>query len=249
MTPASRSEGLGHSGSAQPSIGDRVDSVRARLAVAARRAGRDPSQVTLVAATKTVSAARVAEAVAAGVSDLGENRAQELLAKAPLVAEVMGAHLADSAWISAPTDLRAPHWHFLGTLQRNKVKRLAPWIACWESVDRLALGEVIARHAPGARVLVEVNISQEAQKSGCAPSDTGVLVDGLRGLGLAVLGLMAVPRHDDDPRRAFAAMRTMAEALDLADLSIGMSDDFEIAVEEGATIVRVGRAIFGDRIE
>ena len=207
-------------------VAARVAAVRARIEAAARRAGRDAAEVTLVAATKTVDVERVQAVVDAGVVDLGENRAQELLAK------------------TAVTGCR---WHFLGQLQRNKVRALAPWVACWQSVDRRELGAEIARRSPGARVLVEVNLGAEPQKGGCLPDAVPALADTLRADGLEVAGLMAVPPHDGDPRRWFAALREQAGALGLAELSMGMSDDFEVAVEEGATTVRVGRALFGPR--
>jgi pyridoxal phosphate enzyme (YggS family) len=209
-----------------PTVAERVAEVRERIAAAAARAGRDPADVTLVAATKTVDAARVQEVVEAGVVDVGENRAQELLRK---------------------TDVAGARWHFLGRLQRNKVRQLAPWIACWQSVDRAELGAEIARRAPGARVLVEVNLGEEQQKGGCAPAEVAALVDRLRAEGLDVAGLMAVPPRDDDPGRWFARLREQAVGLGLTELSMGMTDDFEVAVEEGATIVRVGRALFGPR--
>ncbi|HZP31610.1 MAG TPA: YggS family pyridoxal phosphate-dependent enzyme [Acidimicrobiia bacterium] len=212
-------------------IAANVDAVRARIADAARRAGRDPAGVRLVAATKTVPAARLRAALDAGVVDLGENRAQELLAKAPELAAGPGA----------------PRWHFLGGLQRNKVRALAPWVVCWQSVDRPELGPVLARYAPGATVLVEVNLAGEPQKSGCAPDAAAALRDALAGHGLAVAGLMAVPPVHDNSRPWFAALRELGSRLGLAELSMGMTDDFEVAVEEGATIVRVGRALFGER--
>jgi pyridoxal phosphate enzyme (YggS family) len=214
-----------------PSVAAQVAAVQARIAAAAGRAGRDPGEVTLVAATKTVAPARVQEVVDAGVLDLGENRAQELLTKTA---------------VTGPPPL-AVRWHFLGQLQRNKVRALAPWVACWQSVDRPELGAEIARRAPGARVLVEVNLGEEPQKGGCVPARVPGLVDDLRAAGLDVAGLMAVPPHADDPRRWFARLREQAATLALAELSMGMTDDFEVAVEEGATIVRVGRALFGAR--
>jgi PLP dependent protein len=214
-----------------PSVAARVADVRARIAGAAARAGRDPAAVTLVAATKTVAPARVQEVVDAGVPDLGENRAQELLTKTAVTA-------------APPLVVR---WHFLGQLQRNKVRALAPWVACWQSVDRPELGAEIARRVPGARVLVEVNLGEEPQKGGCPPAHVPGLVDDLRAAGLDVAGLMAVPPHADEPRRWFAALRDQGAALGLPELSMGMTDDFEVAVEEGATIVRVGRALFGPR--
>jgi PLP dependent protein len=205
--------------------------VRRRVDAAAARAGRGPDAVTLVGATKTVDAALVAAALDAGLVDVGENRAQELLAKAPA--------LADRA--------ATPRWHFVGALQRNKVRALAEWVTCWQSVDRLALGRTIAQHAPGARVLVEVNVADEPQKAGCAIDEAPGLVDELRALALDVVGLMTVPPHGDDPRPWFARLRGMGERLGLSELSMGMTDDFEAAITEGATMVRVGRAIFGER--
>jgi pyridoxal phosphate enzyme (YggS family) len=204
-----------------------VGEVRARIAAAAARAGRDPAGVTLIGAAKTVDVARVRDAVTAGVVDVGENRAQELLEKAPLVP---GAR-----------------WHFIGRLQRNKVRALAPWVTVWHSVDREAAGAEIARRVPAARVLVEVNLAAESQKGGCEPGAVAGLVDRLRDLGLRVEGLMTVPPQRGDPRPWFAALRDLAGAVGVAELSMGMTDDFEVAVEEGATMVRVGRALFGER--
>jgi PLP dependent protein len=212
-----------------------VEEVRARIAAAARNAGRDPDAVRLVAATKMVPAERVAEVVALGVRDVGENRAQELLAKAGALAAMTPSAEADVCW------------HFLGRLQRNKVRGLAEHVTWWQSVDREALGVAIARHAPGARVLVEVNLAGEPQKGGCAPTDADRLVDALRGLGLRVEGLMTIPPAGDDPRPWFAALRELGSVLGVDQLSMGMTDDYETAVEEGATIVRIGRAIFGAR--
>ncbi len=208
-----------------------VADVRARIADAARRAGRDPATVTLVAATKTVPADQIAAVVAAGVPDVGENRAQELLGKAPAL-----------AGLSPP-----PRWHFLGPLQRNKVRGLAPLISCWQSIDRVVLGDAVATHAPGARVFVEVNLGAEPQKAGCHPAETEALVDALRDRGLLVAGLMTIPPVGDDPRPWFARLRDLGAAVHVRELSMGMSDDFEAAVEEGATTVRVGRALFGQR--
>jgi PLP dependent protein len=212
-------------------IADALAEVRERIAAAAALAGRDPAAVRLIGASKTVPAERVVEALDAGLTDLGENRAQELLAKAPV--------LADAA--------RSVTWHFVGQLQRNKVAGLVPWVRWWHSVDRLALGEAIARRSPGARVLVEVNLGDEPRKGGTAPGDVAALVGALRGLDLDVAGLMTVAPQVGDPRRWFAALRDLATPLELRELSMGMSNDFEAAIREGATMVRVGRAIFGQR--
>jgi hypothetical protein len=127
------------------------------------------------------------------------------------------------------------------------VRALAPWVTWWQSVDRPELGAEIARRAPGARVLVEVNLGDEPQKGGCPSARVAALVDHLRSAGLRVEGLMTVPPRDDDPRRWFAMLREQAGTLGLRELSMGMTEDFEVAVEEGATMVRVGRALFGPR--
>jgi pyridoxal phosphate enzyme (YggS family) len=205
--------------------------VREQIDAAARRAGRDPATVLLLGASKTVQAAVIAETLAAGLIDYGENRAQELVAKAE---ELDGV-------------VPAPRWHFLGRLQRNKVAALAPRVTLWHSVDRQELGVAIARRAPGARVLVEVNLAREDQKGGCDPDAASALTDALRAVDLHVAGLMTVPPAGRDPRPFFAELRTLAARLEVGELSMGMSGDFEVAVEEGATIVRVGRALFGAR--
>lgn len=185
----------------------------------------------MVGATKLVPVPRLAEALAAGLAHLGENRAQDLVAKAAALA---GAR-------------PPPVWHFIGRLQRNKVRMLAPHVTWWHSVDRPELGVELARRAPGARVLVEVNVAEEPTKGGCRPAEVAGLVSALRGLGLEVRGLMTIPPPGRDPRPTFAALRAMAEGLGLPELSMGMSDDFEAAVEEGATMVRLGRVLFGER--
>jgi len=204
---------------------ERLEQVRGRIAAA----GGDPEAITLVATTKGFGPDAVRAALAAGVDRIGENRAQELRAKA---AEVDGAE-----------------WHFLGRIQRNKVRGLAPLIVLWQSVDRAEVGEEIARRAPGASVLVQVNVSGEPQKGGCAPADTSGLVDRLRTLGLDVQGLMAIgpTGPPETAREPFRALAALARTLDLDQLSMGMTEDLEVAVQEGATMIRVGRALFGPR--
>lgn len=213
-------------------IADAWAVVEARVTDAARRSGRRRVDVRVVAATKTVPAERIAELVSAGCTELGENRAQELMVKAPRLA--MG---------DGPT----PTWHFIGALQRNKVKPLVPWVSLWQTVDRPALVAALAAHAPGAEVLIEVNQASEPQKSGCLPGDVDRLVDRAFAAGLAVRGLMTVPPRSSPPRRWFAALAEMAHRLGVPELSMGMSNDFDVAIEEGATIVRLGRVLFGDR--
>ena len=203
-----------------------VDAVRARVAAA----GGDPGGLTIVAVTKDHGPAAVRAAVTAGLHDVGENRAQELEAKAT----------------SAPDGLR---WHFIGPVQRNKVRRVAAVVHLWQSVDRVAAGEEIAKRAPGAAVLVQVNVSGEPQKHGCGLAEAPALADQLAGLGLDVRGVMAIGPSGppEDARPGFRRLRALADRLALPECSMGMSDDLEVAVQEGATIVRVGRALFGPR--
>jgi pyridoxal phosphate enzyme (YggS family) len=210
-------------------VATRVAAVRERVAASARAAGRAPDAIRLVAATKTQSVDAVRAVLAAGVTDVGENRAQELVAKAP--------ELADAA----------PTWHFIGRLQRNKINQLAPWVQWWESVDRAELVDALASRAPGARLLVEVNVAGEAQKGGCPPADAPALVERARAGGLAPVGLMTVAPATGDPRPVFAGLRELAQRLELPELSMGMSGDYEAAIAEGATTVRVGTALFGAR--
>ena len=214
-----------------------------RIADAAARSGRDPAAVRLVAVSKTVDAERVRAAVSAGLTELGENRVQELAAKAPLVP---GAR-----------------WHLIGPLQSNKVRRAVEVADVIQSVDSLELGRRLDRIAaelrPGAPlpVLLQVNVDDDPAKAGFRPADLAAALDELLGLaGLRVDGLMTIGRLVDDPEAArptFAALRTLAERLRRGhpglgpELSMGMSDDYPVAVEEGATIVRVGRALFGER--
>ncbi len=183
----------------------------------------------LVAVGKTFPPGDLAAALRVGVFDFGENRAQELVAKA-----------ADPA-------LAGARWHMIGGLQTNKVRMLAPHVSVWQSIDRDEVAREVGRRAPGAVALVQVNIGSEPQKRGCPPGAVEPLVDVARAAGLEVAGLMCVPPVGDDPRPHFAALRTLADRGGHAECSMGMSGDFEVAIEAGATIVRVGSAIFGGR--
>lgn len=202
--------------------------VRARIA----RAG-DPERVTVVAVTKGFGPDAVAAAMAAGLCDLGESYAPELAIKA----------LAGAA--SGP-DVR---WHFVGRLQSNKVRRLAGTVHLWQSVDRPSVVEELARHAAGAAVLVQVNVSGEPHKGGADPAATPAFVADVAAAGLVVRGLMCVgaPGGAEAARPGFRLLRSLADDLGLVERSMGMSDDLEAAVEEGATMVRVGTALFGPR--
>ncbi|MBJ7514650.1 MAG: YggS family pyridoxal phosphate-dependent enzyme [Acidimicrobiia bacterium] len=212
-------------------LAENLDEVRSRISDAARLSSRSMSGIRLVGISKTIDAATLALALDLGLCDFGENRAQELLEKAPLLA------------VHDP----APVWHFVGQLQRNKVAAISPHISLWHSVDRALLGEAIAKRAPGARVLVEVNLAEEPQRGGVAPSGCAELVDGLRSLGLDVAGLMTVAPQIGEPSRWFEALRILADELGVVELSMGMSSDYEAAIAQGSTILRVGASIFGGR--
>ena len=225
-------------GSTAPELAQRLAAVRERIDAAALRTGRDGADVLLVAVSKEVAAARVADAVRAGQTDFGENRAQELTRKL--------SELGDGL-----------SWHFLGRLQRNKVADVVGAVTLLHSVDRLELAEAVARRARALgvvqRVLVQVNVGRDPHKAGVDPVEAPRLVAQLHELdGLRCEGLMTVPPADRDPQPDFAALRTIGSSLrerfpGMVHLSMGMSGDFEAAVEEGATIVRLGQALFGPR--
>jgi pyridoxal phosphate enzyme (YggS family) len=211
--------------SAPEGVAGRLAAVRAAL----------PAGVTLVAVSKTQPPEAVREAYAAGQRDFGENYAQEWRAKAEALA-----------------DLGELRWHFIGGLQTNKVKILAGRVAFVHTVDREELArELSKRYAQkGAvvRVFLEVNVGDEASKEGCAPGDVPRLAEAVRALpGLDLCGLMCIPPAGQDPRPHFRLLRGLRDPLGLRELSMGMSADWRAAVEEGATFVRVGTAIFGER--
>jgi pyridoxal phosphate enzyme (YggS family) len=224
-------------------LAGRLAQVRARVAEAARKAGRDPASVKLLAIGKGFPAERIREAADAGQLAFGENRVQEAEAK-----------------IAA---LPALEWHLVGQLQRNKARLACELFPFIHSVDRAELAQALGRHAAAlgrrVRVLVQVNLDEEPRKGGVAPSGAAALAREIASLpALELAGLMAIPRPEPDPeamRRAFARLRELRDRLRLEapdgsrleELSMGMSDDFEVAIQEGATIVRVGSAIFGAR--
>lgn len=194
-----------------------------------------PAGVTLVAVSKTQPPEAIREAYAAGQRDFGENYAQEWRAKAEALSDL--------------ADLR---WHFVGGLQTNKARLLAGRVAYLHTLDRVELARELSRRleARGSqlRVLLEVNVGGEASKSGCTPAGVPALAAAVRGLpGLELVGLMCIPPADQDPRPHFRLLRDLRDRLGLAELSMGMSGDWREAVEEGATLVRVGTAIFGAR--
>ena len=211
-----------------------VEEVTRRLAEVRRRiavADGDPRRVDVVAVTKGFGPWAARAAVAAGLRSVGENYADELLDKAAALGDV-------------PVE-----WHFLGAVQRRKVRRLAPVVSCWQTVARPEEGAAIAAASPGVAVFVEVDVTGIAGRPGVAAATAPALVKTLQDLGLVVRGLMGVgpPGSPDRARSAFRLLAQTAGDLGLSELSMGMTDDLEMAVAEGSTMVRVGRALFGDR--
>ncbi len=215
-------------------VAKRVADVRARIEAVAS----DPSGVRLVAVTKGFGPDAVCAALAAGLTDIGENYADELVAKAADVGESVRS-----------LGLPEPRWHFLGTVQRNKVARLAPLVECWQSVARLEEGRAIARRRPGASVLVQVDTIGGAGRNGCRPEAVHDLVAALSCEELDLAGLMTVgPQGPPEASRTgFAQVRRLANELGLRHCSMGMTNDLDIAVDEGSTMIRLGRALFGQR--
>jgi hypothetical protein len=245
-----------------PAFRQRLERIRGRMAEAARRAGRDPAAVRLVGASKTVPAETVVAALRAGLADVGENRVQEAEEKIERIVQLMDGVLgAAEPGPQAPAPDRAPRFHLIGPLQSNKAARAARLFQWVHSVDRADIAQALARHAGAAgrrlNVLIEVNVSGEASKFGVAPEGAAALaaeVATLRELDLQ--GLMTLgprPGPGVDPRAAFARLRELrddaerATGLRLPQLSMGMSGDFEAAIEEGSTMVRIGTALFGAR--
>ena len=212
-----------------------------RAAIEARIAARTDRSVRLVCVTKGHPVEVLAAAVQAGCRELGESYAQELLAK------------LDAAAAAPPAGGAGPFedvtWHFIGRLQSNKVRQLAGTVDLWHTIDRESLAREVAKRAPGATVFVQLDLAGLPGRGGCAPAEAPALVACCTDLGLTVAGLMGVgvPGPPEDSRRPFAELVAMAEDLGLPERSIGMSGDLDVAVEEGATIVRVGSALVGPR--
>jgi hypothetical protein len=225
---------------ADEEIAGRLREVRDRIAQAAARARRDPDAIRLVLASKTQPAAAVRAAYQAGARDFGENYIQEAAAKR--------AELAD---------LNDTTWHLIGHLQSNKTALAIRTFDVIQTLDSVRLAAAIAhlRPSPPMRVLIEINLGDEASKSGIAAGEAESLIEAARDK-TEIIGLMTIPPHTESPnaaRRYFAELRALRDrlaastGLALSELSMGMTEDFEVAIEEGATMVRVGRAIFGER--
>ncbi len=215
----------------------RYSEIIGRVREAATGAGRSPDEVTLVAVSKTKSVDDIKAVYDLGHRDFGENRAQEMAAKAPLL----------------PADIR---WHFVGSLQTNKVRMIRSATSLLHSVDRESLAKAwVKGSGMPPPVLLQVNVADEQQKSGVAASAVPELLSKMVDLGLSVRGLMAIPPIPESPEDGRAWFEKLRRIADLVDgppgwegvLSMGMTDDFEVAIEEGSSIIRVGRAIFGPR--
>jgi pyridoxal phosphate enzyme (YggS family) len=217
-------------------IATRIEAVRGRIAAACARANRSSNDVTLIAVTKGFTAAAVREAYEAGLRHFGENRVQEAQEKAPALG-----------------DLRGVTWHMIGHLQTNKVKTAVGLFDIIHSVDSLHLAEEISRRAPQTvPAFLETNVSGESSKFGMSLKEIGERYESIAALpNIDVRGLMTVAplaADTEQARAVFRQLRETADALGLRELSMGMTGDFETAIEEGATHIRVGRAIFGERI-
>ena len=215
---------------------DEQDVARRLVAIQERIDAAGGRAVRVVAVTKGFGVDAVSAAMACGLRDIGESYAQETLAK-----------LAPTSSDAPPA--QRPVVHFIGGLQRNKVRKLDPVVDVWQSVDRLELAEEIARRAPGAQVMLQVDLSGEVTKGGCPPDAVEPLLAGAVDRGLVVVGLMGIaPRGEPElARPGFRLLRSLVDRFSLRECSMGMTADLEVAVEEGTTMVRVGTALFGPR--
>lgn len=219
-------------------IAGNIRDIERRISAAARRAHRSPDEITLVVVTKTIEPALIRQAFDAGIRHFGENRIQEAKDKIARLSSLEPA----------------PTWHLIGHLQTNKAKTAAELFQMIESVDSVRLAEMLSSHAlHNLPVLLQVNVSGESTKSGFSPTEVPGAVERISVLpNLEIKGLMTIAPLTDDAeevRPVFRQLRSLHDSLGLEQLSMGMTDDFEVAVEEGATIVRIGRAIFSERRE
>jgi pyridoxal phosphate enzyme (YggS family) len=236
---------------------ERLKRVRDNMAEAAVRSGRPPEQVKLVAVTKTVGVDVIRQLLEIGVTDIGENHVQELIKRAGMIQESQSR-----LQMSSPRAVPSPNWHMVGHLQRNKVKTLLPWVTMIHSLDSLRLAEEISNQAVKAGrtvdALIQVNASGEKSKFGVAVGAVTYLAEQICTLpGLNVIGLMTMAPFVDDPeatRPVFVRLREVFEEMAaegkfgrrFRDLSMGMTQDYTVAIEEGATMVRIGTALFQD---
>ncbi len=242
-------------------LGEKLDEVNDRIAAAAIKARREPSEVTLVAVTKTAGPEQIREIVQLGVTDLGENRVQQMAQRAAQLTELMQRRQAFGESSPVPEKVR---WHMIGHLQRNKAKQLLPIVSLIHSIDSLRLAEeldVLAeKMSKKIPVLLQVNASEESQKSGVAVGAAVHLAEQIASMpNLLMTGLMTMAAHDANEaavRQTFSRTREIFEEMkwqkiggsSLRHLSMGMSHDFEWAIAEGATMVRIGSLLFGGKV-
>lgn len=253
--PAAAQGSPGGSGSergARSNVPHLADQVRSALAVCRARivaAGADPAGVRIVAVTKGFGIDEVRAVAAAGLVDVGENYARDLLSKKAALGEAPSADPGHGGGHAAGHDAEGLNWHFIGSVQRNKIAALSSHVALWQTIDRLEAGQSLCRHATGAKILVQVNITGLPGRPGCTFSELEALVAELGQLDLDVGGVMGVGPGGDpaDARGGFRRLAEHAAHLGLREVSMGMSDDLEIAVAEGSTMLRLGRALLGPR--
>ena len=216
---------------------ENLSHLESRILHACIRAGRDRKEISLIAVTKTHSVEVIQEAYDLGIRDFGENKVQELVKKKDLL----------------PADIR---WHLIGHLQSNKAKYIAPFIQCVHSIDSVETARELSKraeqHSRAVDVLLEINVADEVTKEGIAVSEAKVLLPLIfeQATSLNIKGLMTVAPFVDPQkvRRYFCELRELRDELGLTELSMGMTNDFEVAIEEGATMIRIGSALFGERI-
>ncbi len=245
------------------SLDARYAAVKERVEAAARRAGRDPSRVILIAVTKYAELDDIKRLVELGHRDFGENRVQQLTQRAAMIEEQLRRRKTLSGTAGEEVEVEMPRWHMIGTLQRNKAKQVVECTRLIHSVDSMRLAEELQsiglKREQRIDVLIQVNVSGEESKFGCPVPAAEPLAAAMESMAyLRVRGLMTMAPYSEDPEQArpyFSRLRDLYEdmaKLDLGDgafnlLSMGMSGDFEAAIEEGANLVRVGSAIFGER--
>jgi hypothetical protein len=208
-------------------IKENLQKVQKRILDACKKNNRNPDDITLIAVTKTVDASYIEEAIKDGINNIGENKVQELESK----------------------NIKGATTHLIGHLQSNKVKKAVELADIIHSVDSIKIAKLIEKHSPGHKVLIQINTSNEITKSGLTPSDTET-IEKILELNIEVLGLMTIGPNTSDQQKiqkSFQTLRALREEYNLAHLSMGMSNDFELAIKEDATMLRIGSAIFGER--
>lgn len=210
-------------------VSERVNEVRERISAL----GADPRAIKVVAVTKGFGPEAIETALAAGFTSVGENYAQEAVAKHKALGESAGR----------------PEWHFIGQLQRNKIRMLAPFIDVWQTVDNVSLIDELARRVPNASIFIQVNLTDDPNRGGCEWGDLDRLSAAARSANLNLLGLMGVAPQgaQSEVRSSFRRLSDESARLGCKEVSMGMSGDFEIAVEEGSTLIRLGSSLFGQR--